>query len=188
MRVISGKYKGRVLAAPRGEVRPTTDLVKGSLFSVLMSKGLIEDARCLDIFCGTGGLGIEALSRGAKECVFVDKNIENAKKNIEKIGVQNATLLPRDFRSALKALSGKKFDLIFCDPPYKSGYCETVLKEVFENGMLNIGGAIIVEHSSENDLINIPKNCIIDRRVLGISAMEIITRGDLNESDLRGDV
>ncbi len=178
MRVISGKYKGRVLASPRGEVRPTTDLVKGSLFSVLLSKGLIADAKCLDIFCGTGALGIEALSRDAKECVFVDRNIENAKKNIEKIGVDGAIMMSRDFRSALKALSGERFDLIFCDPPYKSGYSETVLKEVFENDMLNVGGAIIIEHSSENDLINVPKNCIIDKRVFGISAMDIIIRGD----------
>ena len=188
MRVISGKYKGRILSAPRGEVRPTTDIVKGSLFSALTSKGLIEDARCLDIFCGTGGLGIEALSRGARSCVFVDKNIENAKKNIDKIGVVGATCLARDFRSALKALGGERFDLIFCDPPYKSGFCETVLDEVFEKGMLEVGGAIIIEHSSENDLINIPKNCIIDRRAFGISAMDIIIRGDDNESGFCGDV
>ncbi|MCH5160601.1 MAG: 16S rRNA (guanine(966)-N(2))-methyltransferase RsmD [Clostridiales bacterium] len=188
MRVISGKYKGRILSAPRGEVRPTTDLVKGSLFSVLTSKGLIDGARCLDIFCGTGGLGIEALSRGAESCVFVDKNIDNVKKNIDKIGVENVTLIQRDFRSALKILKDEKFDLIFCDPPYKSGYCEMTVKEVFSTGMLNIGGAIIIEHSSENDLINLPDNCIIDRRVFGISAIEIIIRGGDDESDICGDV
>ena len=187
MRVISGKYKGRILSPPRGEVRPTTDLVKGSLFSVLSSKGLLDGAKCLDIFCGTGGLGIEALSRGAAGCIFVDKNIENASKNIEKIGVENATIMQRDFRSALKALKDERFDLIFCDPPYKSGFCETVVKEVFANRMLNVGGAIIIEHSTENDLINIQDNCIIDRRVFGISTMEIIIRGDGDESDIRRD-
>lgn len=178
MRVIAGKYKGARIASPRGEVRPTTDLVKGSLFSVLVSRGAVENAACLDIFCGSGGLGIEALSRGASSCVFVDADTSNAAANIDRLKI-TARLVRADFRKALRLLKNDRFDLIFCDPPYKSGYAEEALKLVFKYDMLNSGGTVIIEHSSANDLINLPENCIIDRRDFGASSYEIITRGDL---------
>ena len=112
MRVIAGKFKGTKLVSPHGEVRPTTDIVKGSLFSVLTSKGLLKDANCLDIFCGSGGLGIEALSRGAESCVFADIDVKNVNANLDKLRI-SARTVAGDFRKTLKSLIGKKFDLVF---------------------------------------------------------------------------
>lgn len=186
MRVISGKYKGRNILSPHGEVRPTSDMVKGSLFSILESKNLVDGAECLDLFCGSGALGIEALSRGAESCVFVDSDTSNAVANLDKLKIKSR-LIKSDFRRALRLLRNEKFDMIFCDPPYKSGYADIALELVFRYGILKDGGVIIIEHNSSNDLINAPKDCIIDRRVFGITALEIITRGD-NAGNFCGDV
>lgn len=186
MRVISGRYKGRTIQKPQGEVRPTTDLVKGSLFSILTSRGLLDGANFLDLFCGTGAIGIEALSRGANSCVFVDTNTSNVDKNLKNIGITSRTIRG-DFRKALRLLKGNKFDVIFCDPPYANGYADVALELILKYDIITADGVIIVEHSSENNLINIPKNCIIDRRVFGVTTLEIIMRGN-NESDNCGSV
>ncbi len=186
MRVISGKYKGRNIVSPRGEVRPTTDMVKGSLFSLLESRGLVEGADVLDLFCGTGAIGIEALSRGADSCVFVDANTDNVARNIAAMGI-SARVVRADFRRALRLVKDVKFDIIFADPPYGAGYCDEALKTVLKYDMLKKDGVIIIEHSSSNGLINPPENCIIERRVLGAAALEIIMRGD-NESGTCGGV
>lgn len=186
MRVISGKYKGRNIYSPRGEVRPTTDIVKGSLFSILENRGLVEGAEVLDVFCGTGAVGIEALSRGASSCVFVDADTDNVKRNLDIIGI-SARLVRADFRRALRLIRGSKFDIIFADPPYGAGYADEVLKLVLKYELIRDDGVIIIEHSSSNGLINAPKNCIIDRRVFGVAALEIITRGD-NEGSISGNV
>lgn len=185
MRVIAGKFKGSKLISPRGEVRPTTDMVKGSLFSVLEAKSLVKGATCLDVFCGSGALGIEALSRGAHSCVFVDENIFNALSNLDKLRI-NARTIKSDFRRALRMLRGEKFDLIFCDPPYKSGFAELAVKAVVKYGMLAENGVMVVEYGSENELIKVPGTCIIDNRTFGASAFEIL-RGD-NECDNSRDV
>lgn len=187
MRVISGKYKGRNIISPsHGEVRPTTDLVKGSLFSVLSSRGMVDGTKWLDLFCGTGGVGIEALSRGAASCVFVDADTSNAEVNLNRIGIK-ARLVRAEFRRALRLLRAEKFDVVFCDPPYKSGYGEIALGLLLKYGMVEDGGVIIIEHNTQNDLINLPENCIIDKRVFGITTLEFIRRGD-DESGSRGNV
>lgn len=186
MRVISGKYKGRNIYSPHGEVRPTTDMVKGSLFSILENRGLVNGADFLDVFCGTGSIGIEALSRGANSCVFIDANTDNAKRNLDTIGIE-ARLVRADFRRALRLIRDSKFDVIFADPPYAAGYAEEVLRLILKYDMLKPDGVIIIEHSSSNGLINAPKNCIIDRRVFGVAALEIIMRGD-NEGGIGGDI
>ena len=188
MRIISGKYKGRRLISPHGKVRPTLDMVKGSLFSILQGRGLLDGARCLDIFCGTGGLGIEALSRGAESCTFADVDTSNAKANSDMLGI-SCRFIRADYRKAVKLLSAerKTFDLIFCDPPYGADFWRDIALRVCDGGILDKNGVIIVEHSSKNDLINAPENCIIERRVFGETALDIITRGD-DESDICGSV
>lgn len=185
MRVIAGKYKSAKLISPRGEVRPTTDLVKGSLFSVLESKGLLRGAQCLDLFCGSGALGIEALSRGASDCVFADVNTSNAVANLDKLKI-TCRVIKSDFRAALRMLRDRKFDIVFCDPPYNGGYAEEALKLLIKYGMLGESGVAVIEYGSEKNLINIPKTCIIDNRVFGASAFEIV-RGE-SESDCCGNV
>lgn len=177
MRVISGKHKGAKLISPRGEVRPTTDIVKGSLFSVLESKGLIAGARVLDVFCGSGALGIEALSRGADSCVFIDADIKNVTANLDKLKI-TAQTVGLDFRHALRKLRGSKFDLIFCDPPYKTNFAAETLKLIVKYDMLEAGGAAVLEHDSKTRLEHVDGTCVIDSRTFGVSAFEIIGGGN----------
>ena len=116
MRVVAGLYKGRTLHAPRGKaVRPTSDKVRGAIFNVL---GDIEGLHVLDLFAGTGALGIEALSRGAADATFVDTDPAPAQRNLDAIGIEAAV----DCRDALGFLanSDARFDLVFADPPYSS--------------------------------------------------------------------
>lgn len=185
MRVIAGKYKGTKLVSPRGEVRPTTDIVKGSLFSVLGSKGMLAGARCLDVFCGSGGLGIEALSRGAESCVFADLYLDNVTANLKKLRI-TARTERGDFKRTLKRLCGEKFDLIFCDPPYSSGYARTALELIISYELLTEHGAAVVERASDGAPTEVAGARITDSRTFGAATFEII--GVDHESNIRGDV
>jgi 16S rRNA (guanine966-N2)-methyltransferase len=114
MRVVAGRYGGRTLEAPRGrEVRPTADRVREALFSIL---GPLDGVRVLDLFAGTGALGIEALSRGAVACVFVDVDTRPVEANLEALGI-GAEVRRGTALSALKA--GDQYDLVLLDPPYR---------------------------------------------------------------------
>jgi 16S rRNA (guanine(966)-N(2))-methyltransferase RsmD len=114
MRVVAGRYGGRTLKAPRGrEVRPTADRVREALFSIL---GPLDGVRVLDLFAGTGALGIEALSRGAAACVFVDVDTRPVEANLEALGI-GAEVRRGAALSALKA--GDQYDLVLLDPPYR---------------------------------------------------------------------
>lgn len=130
MRIISGKYKGHHLTSFQADhIRPTTDRVKESLFNIIQSH--IEDARILDLFSGTGSLGLEALSRGAREVLFVEKNkksIAILEKNIEKLKVSEPyRILPKDVLSFLKNYEGEAFDVIFADPPFTEKMAHDVI-------------------------------------------------------------
>lgn len=148
MRVITGTARGRKLQTPQGfDVRPTTDNVKESMFNILMND--IEGRRVLDLFAGTGQLGIEALSRGAESAVFVDKDPESLKiiKSNLALCRFEAEVVRRDALDYLD-LCGK-FDVIFLDPPYDSGLYEPVLNKVNSFDLLNDGGIIIAESRRE---------------------------------------
>jgi 16S rRNA (guanine966-N2)-methyltransferase len=114
MRVVAGRYGGRTLKAPRGmDVRPTADRVREALFSIL---GPLDGLAVLDLFAGTGALGIEALSRGAQSCVFVDVDTRPVKANLEALGIDAQVRRGR----ALSALRpGDHYDLVLLDPPYR---------------------------------------------------------------------
>lgn len=185
MRVIAGKFKGTKLVSPRGEVRPTTDLVKGSLFSMLTSRGLISGAKCLDVFCGSGALGIEAISRGADSCVFVDSYTDNVKANLDKLRLTER-VIRADYRKALKQLSEQKFDLVFCDPPYKTNFAEETVKLLLKYGMLGENGVAVIEYGSDKTALEVSGAVVVDRRVFGVTAFEIV-RGD-NEGGICGSV
>lgn len=137
MRIVSGKYRGKQLVAPEGDTtRPTTDRVRESLFNILNHGDLgIEGARVLDIFAGTGALGLEALSRGAAYSLFVESEAAARgaiRQNIENLGVQGVTqLLRRDATKLGPRISTQSspFDLIFLDPPYGKGLGEQALAE-----------------------------------------------------------
>ena len=154
-RVIAGKYGGIPLQAPKGEhTRPTADKVKEALFSILQTR--IPDSRFLDLFSGSGQMGIEAVSRGAEKAVLVDENRESAsaiEANILKTGSRAETAFyRRDVFRTLEALgeSHEIFDIIFMDPPYASAvtYCSKAAEYICRYGLLKPGGLFIVEHAA----------------------------------------
>lgn len=154
MRVISGKYKGRILKNPEDNaIRPTSDKVKEAMFNMI--QGYTENAVCADIFCGTGALGIEALSRGAKRCYFCDiskKSSALTAHNITLCGVQErAFVKTADFRKFLKN-AGEKLDIVFIDPPYSNGLIDKTFESISENDVMNEYGIIIAEHTKEEVL------------------------------------
>ena len=146
MRVISGIARGRKLREPQGaKIRPTSDKVKESVFNIIQFD--IEGRRVLDLFAGSGQIGIEALSRGAKSVVFVDlaaDAIKLIRENLKICGLSEmASVYARD---AIRFLEGdEKFDLIFIDPPYDSKLADIAISKIVEFDKLNINGIIISE-------------------------------------------
>ena len=153
MRVTSGKFKGRVLCENRFEhIRPTADMVKQAIFNKL--NFIVQDSVVLDLFAGTGALGIEALSRGAKEVVFVDKDFRSItliKQNLFMLK-QSAEVIKSDFLNALKYFKSqnKIFDIILLDPPYQSGVYEQCVQAIYEYGLLSDDGIIVCEQNKSN--------------------------------------
>lgn len=152
MRIITGTAKGTKLKAPSGlDTRPTADRVKESVFNILGD--IVVDARVLDIFAGTGNLGLEALSRGGKSAVFVDhsqESIEIIKENAHRTKLVDLTeIYKNDVLRALDRLaqSEHSFDLLFCDPPYKKGFVQTVLEKIDKQPIMADRGIIVMEHS-----------------------------------------
>ena len=146
MRIISGKYKSKKLESPKSDnIRPTGDKVKQALFTKLHFEVL--DATVLDLFSGSGALGIEAISNGAKKVVFVDKDrrsVALTKKNLSEIS-NDSKVINADYKTALSILD-EKFDIILVDPPYASGFYDDVLSTIFEKNLLSENGIIVCEH------------------------------------------
>ncbi|MBZ5748728.1 MULTISPECIES: 16S rRNA (guanine(966)-N(2))-methyltransferase RsmD [Metabacillus] len=157
MRVVSGNYKGRSLkAVPGVSTRPTTDKVKEAIFN--MVGPYFEGGVALDLFAGSGGLGIEALSRGIERCIFVDresKAIQTIHKNLEVChAIEASEVYRNDAERALKAIIKRElqFQLIFLDPPYKQQKLKTLINEISENRLLRKDGFIVTEHGSDIQL------------------------------------
>ena len=151
MRVITGKYKGRSLVAPKNVARPTLDRMKETLFNILSDR--LQGADVLDLFAGSGQLAIESLSRGASRAILCDNSrdaVAAIKANFEKIGV-TPELMFCDFRDCLQRLDCQ-VDVVFVDPPYKSGFYLEVLKEICERDVLKLDGVVVCEHSAEDEL------------------------------------
>lgn len=154
MRIIAGEYKGRKLNTPPDySVRPTTDKVKEALFSILTNK--IWGSRVLDLFAGTGNLGIEALSRGAAECVFADSSRESIRLIRENIAhckaEEGAEVAAGDFKKVLLNET-EPFDIILLDPPYDKGLLDDCFKIIAERELLEEDGVIVAEHRKEEVL------------------------------------
>ena len=133
MRVITGSARGRRLGELKGmETRPTTDKVKESIFNCIQFD--VEDARVLDLFAGTGQLGIEALSRGAKSALFVDKRADAVKLVRENLALcrleENAQVICGDSLAVARHAEREEFDIIFLDPPYESGLLEQAMEKI----------------------------------------------------------
>lgn len=152
MRINSGRFKYRKIEVPE-TARPTTEKVREAVFSMLT--GRVEGTTVLDLFAGSGSLGLEALSRGAEQCVFNEgdrKNYKILKNNIENCKAEQISLTyNNDFRKALM-LANREFDIIFVDPPYREGYYGEVFELIEEYGLLADEGVIVVEHLNDNSL------------------------------------
>ncbi|MCI8951065.1 MAG: 16S rRNA (guanine(966)-N(2))-methyltransferase RsmD [Lachnospiraceae bacterium] len=159
MRVISGSARRLLLKTIEGnDTRPTTDRLKETLFNMLQYQ--IAGCRFLDLFSGSGAIGIEALSRGAKGAVFVEQNpraVSCIKDNLKTTGLENcAVVIEADVFAALKELEGREenhaFDFIFMDPPYNHQYEQQVLKYLSDSKLADSSTKVIIEASKETDL------------------------------------
>ena len=163
MRVITGTARGRRLIAPEGlDVRPTTDKVKEAVFSAVQFE--LEDASVLDLFAGSGQMGIEALSRGAAKAVFVDsspKAVKCISENLRATKLDKVSqLVSRDSYDYIK-LTAETFDIIILDPPYRCGHVDKILP--FAANKLNDGGFIICEYESEADEPKTPEGLTLKK-------------------------
>lgn len=155
MRIITGTAKGKALITLEGDAtRPTSQRIKEAIFSAIQFD--VENRRTLDLFAGSGQMGLEALSRGASHAHFIDISrdaLEVAKKNALKTGlIESSKFLASDWRNYIRKASGKeKFDLVFVDPPYSMACCREAAKKLSEAGLL-ARGAIVVLESGEEDI------------------------------------
>ncbi|MEW6449367.1 MAG: 16S rRNA (guanine(966)-N(2))-methyltransferase RsmD [Pseudomonadota bacterium] len=151
MRVVGGRFRGRNLSAPKSQaIRPTQDRLRESLFNILMHAygNPIADARVLDLFAGTGALGIEAMSRGAAFALFVDDGAEARallRGNVETLGLGGSTKVYRRDATTLGPAEMKAFSLVFLDPPYGKGLAEKALISAREGGWLAPEALVVVE-------------------------------------------
>ena len=156
MRIISGKAKGTKLYTLEGtNTRPTLDRVKESIFNIIQND--IEDAEILDLFAGSGAIGLEFLSRGARNAVLCDKSKDACKiieKNIEKTHLENkVTLLCSDFLKAINQMREEKIDIIYLDPPYKTDFIKIAIEELIKNEIITKDTLIIIETDEKERVI-----------------------------------
>lgn len=172
MRIISGKYKGHHLidfSAPH--IRPTTDRVKESLFNII--SGYLEDSKVLDLFAGTGNLGLEAYSRGAEHVTFVEKNsksLEIIRKNIVKLKIQDGyQIVAKDVLKFLSQYEGSPFELILADPPFTEKMADEVMLNASRSPAFGPQTIMTIESAKKEKIGDIYENgvCLLDRRTFG---------------------
>ena len=175
MRIVGGKFKGRQLAPPADQTtRPTSDRVREAVFNILAHgiAGLeLEGARVLDLFAGTGALGFETLSRGARHCQFVDESAEArglVRTNADKLGViGQCKIWRRDATDLGPCAPLPKFDLIFADPPYGRGLGEKALASLVRGAWINDGGIVVLEEIEKAEVPETAGLRLIDERSYG---------------------
>ncbi len=155
MRIVGGEFRGRPLAAPRtGAIRPTTDRTREAVFNVLAHRfpQSLDNARVLDLFAGTGALGLEAMSRGASFCMFIEDSAEGRgliRENVEAFGLTGRTkIFRRDATGLGEAGTVLPFGLVFADPPYGKGLGERALRSARDGGWLSPGALCVVEEAA----------------------------------------
>ncbi|HEY6200479.1 MAG TPA: 16S rRNA (guanine(966)-N(2))-methyltransferase RsmD [Candidatus Binatia bacterium] len=187
MRVIAGQARGRRLRTPKGrELRPTADRVKEALFNILPHD--LTGRRVLDLFAGTGNLGLEALSRGAASAVLVDiarPATAVIEENVQTLGYgASARVVTAPVFKAVRSLarSGERFDLILLDPPYERGLAGEALKEIAKEGVLAEDGVVVAEHSVRDRLEEKYGALVLtDRRRYGDTALSFYRGGERRE-------
>ncbi len=185
MRIIAGAFKGTRLKAPKSQhIRPTSDRVREFIFSCIQME--IVDAEVLDLFAGTGALGLEALSRGASRVLFVDNSnlaVDLIKQNLDVIK-SNAPIHRQSAEAYLKT-TDQQFDFIFCDPPYNFPRFDLVLQLVVQQNLLKENGTLVYESSSRQAPIHQPGLKIIRQKKMGDT---LITFYEKESSNLSRDV
>jgi 16S rRNA (guanine966-N2)-methyltransferase len=183
MRIIGGKYRGKKLISPSSkETRPTSDRMRETIFNILLhnpalgSKVFI-DRKVLDVFAGTGALGLEALSRGAHSVIFIENNKEALAilyANIKSFNLSPCCVLEQD-GGRLQASSLTPFDLIFLDPPYGLNLVQPTLTQLFSKGLLAEGAVIVIE-MGKNDSFSFPSFLtLVTERISGITKVLFVT-------------
>ena len=178
MRIVGGRFSGRTLAAPRSQaIRPTSDRLRETIFNILAHGHDLPaaDTRVLDLFAGTGALGLEAISRGAAHALFVETSVEGRgliRENVERLGLTGATrILRRDATSLGRAGTIPPFGLVFCDPPYGQGLGERALASAAAGGWLTDDALCVLEERADIEAALPPAFVDIDRRAAGDSQL-----------------
>ena len=183
MRIISGKARGTKLYTLEGtNTRPTLDRVNESIFNIIQNN--IEGAKVLDLFSGSGSIGLECLSRGAEKAVLCDSSkeaIDIIKKNTQKTHMENNTeIINADFELCLQKIKNQQFDIIYLDPPYMTDYIMKSLIKIIELEIINKESIIIVETDDEKRILEEIKNIevqIVDKRKYGRATIIFLKLG-----------
>ena len=181
MRIVGGRFRGRALQAPESRaIRPTADRLRESLFNILSHRDgadRVAGARVLDLFAGTGALGLEALSRGARFALFVDDGVEARallRANVETLGVAGTSRIFRRDATKLGAVTLEPFGLAFLDPPYGRGLGDQALAGLVAGGWLAPGALVVLEEAEAASVALPPGLALLERRVLGESQLLFI--------------
>jgi 16S rRNA (guanine966-N2)-methyltransferase len=181
MRIVGGEFRGRALATPRSKaIRPTTDRTRESVFNVLSHRfsGRLEGARVLDLFAGTGALGLESLSRGAASCLFVEESSEARgliRENVEAFGLQGRTkIFRRDATRLGEVGTMQPFDLLFADPPYGKALGGAALRVARSGGWLRQGALCVVEEAAAAPFEAGAGFVLLDRREYGDTVIRFL--------------
>jgi 16S rRNA (guanine(966)-N(2))-methyltransferase RsmD len=178
MRIIAGQYRGRALSTVRDlSVRPTTDRAKQTIFDILSTRMELDSIEVLDLFAGSGSLGLEAISRGASHVTFVDKaaqSLRSLESNIETLGcADQCTAYTADVFWFLKN-THKAFDLVFVDPPYRLERIEELPTAIFESPVVKEGTIVVMEHSKESQVVVSDTMYDITRKQFGQTTVLIL--------------
>ncbi|MCO5158995.1 MAG: 16S rRNA (guanine(966)-N(2))-methyltransferase RsmD [Aquamicrobium sp.] len=183
MRIVGGSLRGRPLAAPRSDsIRPTSDRTREAVFNVIAHTWpeRLDGARVLDLFSGTGALGLEALSRGAAQCLFIEESAEGRgliRTNIEEFGLQGrAKIFRRDAARLGEVGTIAPFDLVFADPPYGKGLAERALQSALAGGWLTADALVIVEEAAASPFQPVEGLALIERREWGDTSVTFSAR------------
>ncbi|MBZ9604508.1 16S rRNA (guanine(966)-N(2))-methyltransferase RsmD [Phyllobacterium chamaecytisi] len=182
MRIVGGKFRGRALATPASNaIRPTTDRTRESLFNILVHNypEKFESTRVLDLFAGTGALGLETLSRGARYGVFIEESTEGRgliRTNVEAFGLLgNTKIFRRDATKLGDAGTIEPFDLVFADPPYGRGLGEMAFKSALDGGWLNPDTLLVLEEEAEAVIDLDPRFVVVEERPYGGTVIRLVT-------------
>lgn len=180
LRITGGYYKNSKIISPKGRlIRPTSDRVREALFNILAKR--IEGSFFLDLFAGTGAVGVEALSRGAEKSIFIENNnhcVKIINENLKRLNLQEVSnILRGDVISLLnsKGLNiNEKMDLIYCDPPYRSTFTEDIMNAIHNKKLLKREGLLIFEHSSKDEIEDSNFWDTVDSRRYGEAALTFL--------------